>query len=384
MKKVLSFDDVLLSPQFSYKRSRKEVSLSSTFLGMPLDSPIIAANMDTICSAPMAASMAVNGAVGALHRFCTIEENVQMYYDAKDAIHNNVTKAPHAYVIGSVGIGELELDRAKALVKAGCKHILIDVAHGAGIHVVEQYDLLRRSLDDSVYIIVGNFATADGIKAFNVESVSERKPDAFKVGVGGGSNCSTRIVTGCGWPTLASVLDCATTGYPIIADGGIKESGDIVKCLAAGASMVMIGSLLAGTDETPGEVIKKISWESQLLDYWNAWTEEQNIENAKALRQWKWFPTIKKYKKYRGSASAESYEVQGKAATHRAPEGVSRMVAYKGPVKDVLDTLHGGVRSGMTYLNATTLTDLTTCDMVEISSSGMAESRPHGLNNGKT
>jgi IMP dehydrogenase len=376
MKKVLAFDDVLLTPKFSFKRSRTEANTSQIFLGMPLKQPIIAANMDTVCSPQMAAAMAINGAVGALHRFYpTIEDNVQAFYEAKDAIHNSKTVAPHSYVIGSVGIGEKELERAKALVKAGCQHILIDVAHGAGVHVVEQYDSLRRLLPSDVYIIVGNFANAEGILEFNKYSKSERKPDAFKVGVGGGSNCSTRIVTGCGWPTLASVQNCVTTGFPIIADGGIRNSGDIAKSLAAGASIVMLGSLLAGTDETPGDVIFEPARPESNIEYYIT----SLMKHFGFGGMIKFDGGVIKYKKYRGSASAESYEVQGKTASHRAPEGVSRLVEYKGPVADVLTTLDGGLRSAMTYLDAGTIPEIKeNAIMVEISGAGMAESRPHG------
>lgn len=355
----LSFDDTLLTPQFSTLESRKDVSTSINWLGIPLTSPIISSNMDSVTNSQMAATMALNGAVGTLHRFNTIDENVQEYYTAKDIIFNNVNNAPHSSVIGSVGIGDVEYERAIRLAKAGCQHILIDVAHGAAIHVVKQYDRLRRSLDDSVYIIVGNFAKARSIEEFNKHSTCSRKPDSYKIGVGSGSNCSTRIVTGCGWPTLASLLDCKQLGLSLIADGGMKNSGDIVKALAAGADVVMLGSLLAGTDETPGEII------SQQVD-------DAIIDGIPV-------PKFTLNKKYRGSASAESYAVQGKTATHRAPEGVSRLVPYKGPVVDVLNTLNGGIRSGMTYLNASSLTELRNCEIVQVSNSGHIEGTPHGL-----
>lgn len=367
MKKLLTFDDVLITPLFSEKENRTDeyVNPGVNYLGIPLTKPIIASNMDTICSSEMAAAMALNGAVGALHRFNTIEENIKEYYAAKDLIYNNVSYNSSVHssaIIGSVGIGDVEYERAIALTKAGCKHILIDVAHGAATHVVRQYDRIRRVLDDSVYIIVGNFATADSIKLFNERCQSSRKADSFKLGIGGGSNCSTRIVTGCGWPTLASVLDCKDITAPLIADGGIKTSGDIAKSLVAGVSVVMVGSLLAGTDETPGELVDSFGRP------WNGDSDHHSYS-----------PTDKKFKKYRGSASAESYAAQGKTAKHRAPEGVSRLVECKGPVANVLNTLTGGLRSSMTYLNAGTLAELRECELVEISTNGHKESTPHGL-----
>lgn len=341
MRECLSFDDVLIVPKFSTITSRKNVNLSSNFLGLNLQLPIISSNMDTITEATMASAMALNGGIGALHRFNSIEQNVNQF---KSTIGN---------VFVSIGIGDNEYERALALKEAGATHFIIDVAHGAATHVVEMYDRLREILPENCYIVVGNFATGESIRQFNNHIKSKRKPDAYKCGIGGGSNCSTRVITGCGLPTIASILDCSTNGHITIADGGILNSGDIAKALAAGASMVMIGNLLSGTNETPGE----IEW---------SYDETGHLVTPG-------------FKKYRGSASKESYEVQGKISEHRTPEGISRMVACKGPVKDILQQLEAGLKSSFTYVGASDMINFReNAELVRTTNSGAIESTPHG------
>lgn len=336
IKEVLSFDDVLIVPQYSSIASRKEVDTTSFGLKVP----IISSNMDTITGHVMATEMARLGAGACLHRFSTVQENI-----------NEFKKSPQSTTMVSIGIGAAELERAIWLFESGATYFVIDVAHGAASHVVEQYDKIRSIVKNNASIMVGNFATQENINDFNYAVKSSRSPDAFKVGIGGGSLCTTRVVTGCGLPTFASILDCARANAPIIADGGIRNSGDIVKALAAGASAVMVGGLLSGTDETPGEIVKK---------------QEQQ------------FPFEKWYKKYRGSASRESYEVQGKVADHRAPEGEATLVQYKGKAETVIQNLMGGLRSGMSYVGASTIEELQkNVQFVRITDSGKTESRAH-------
>ena len=339
MTNYVAFDDVLLMPKFSTIRSREDCETSSTFganpiSGISLDLPIISANMDTITGDKMSRLMSNQGGMGALHRFCTIEENVAM-------LRNN------KHCIVSFGTGKNELERALTLYDEGAYNFVLDVAHGASQIAVDAYNNFRRNLPKyayDVHVMVGNFATYYSILEFakNVEV----KPDSFKVGIGGGSMCTTRIVTGVGMPTLASVIDCVKTGYPIIADGGIRNSGDVAKCLAAGAKAVMIGSMLSGTDETPGDV--------------------------------EMFNDVP-HKVYRGSASKESYEVQGKVAKHRTPEGESTYVRCKGTAADVLQNIRAGLLSSMSYLNAVDLNEFReNATFINITSNGMVESKAHG------
>lgn len=306
--KIVSFDDVWLAPRYSEVRSRKDVDLFSLWTD---GTPVVSANMDTVTGVEMANAMAAAGAVGCLHRFWSVADNVKAF------------KECHPSTWCAVGIGPEELDRAKSLIRNGCNTLVLDIAHGASKNAADQVYDLRDFCGDHFRLIVGNFATSQSVWEFQKE-LGSCHVDAIKVGIGGGSVCTTRIVTGCGLPTLASVLDCArNTPFPVIADGGIRNSSDIVKCLVAGADAVMIGRLLAGTKEAPG-----------LRD------------GASPM------------KAYRGSASWPSYVTQGKTAEHRTPEGVSLLVPEGGTAGEVVQQINAGIRSAMSYLNCTTLEEL--------------------------
>lgn len=349
----LSFDDVLIVPQFSTIKSRKDVDLSQYFCGVELNLPIISSNMDTVTSVKMADAMRDAGAIGALHRFMSIEDNVKTFLETSSR-----------QTIVSVGLGKQEIERAEALIYgAGANTILIDVAHGASMEVVNQVKQLREFLGDNFHLIVGNFATAQSIRDFNHHlGKAGDRVQAYKVGIGGGSACLTRVVTGCGVPTLASVIDCASVGVPIIADGGMRTSGDIAKALAAGASTVMLGGMLAGTDESPGILVDR---HKTPVKYENFNTD----------------PSVPKFKKYRGSASTESYEVQGKVAQHRSYEGDSFLVPYKGPVSNVLQQIEGGLRSALSYVGASNLEEFKEyAELIQVTSAGVKENGSHGRN----
>jgi IMP dehydrogenase len=244
----------------------------------------------------------------------------------------------------AIGVTGDFLERAQELVKAECKILCIDVAHGHHVSVKKALKKLKKQFGDDIVLIAGNVATA---RAF--ENLSDWGADAIRVGIGGGSICSTRIQTGHGVPTLQSVLDCAESegDAKIIADGGIRNAGDIVKCLAAGADFVMLGSLLAGTDQTPGQVFT---------------SAEGN-----------------KYKVYRGMASAEAQiDWRGKA---KSLEGVSTTIPWKGSVKKILKDLEQNIRSGLSYSGATSIEDLyNSANFIKQTQAGMRESFTHILN----
>lgn len=358
MNKSFSFDDVLIVPRFSQIKSRADVSLKQTLLGMEIDVPFISSNMDSVTGPKMASAMREQGALGALHRFCTIEENINMFLQSPEE------------TIVSIGLGDKELQRAEASYQHGAWNFLIDVAHGASMEVVNQYIDLRSIVKTNANIIVGNFATARNIKDFN--KFLDKPADAYKVGIGGGSACLTRVVTGCGLPTFASIQDCATTGEVIIADGGIRNSGDCVKALASGASLIMMGRMLAGCDESPGE-----NYFSQ------CWNTRDNcliirpVAHSECTRDVKIGGNV--LKRYRGSASEESYEVQGKTASHRTPEGESFFVPHTGPVSEVLNNLSAGIKSGCSYVGASNLDELReNVEFVGVTSNGTNESKAHG------
>ncbi|MGV3278960.1 guanosine monophosphate reductase [Rickettsiales bacterium LUAb2] len=334
MQKLITFDDVLIKPKFSKIKSRKDVNIDTTIGSLKLGLPIFSANMDTVTSLSLAKVLYKKGGIGVLHRFCDIEANVEM---ASTLLSDNTN------VVASIGLGEYELQRAEAVIAAGVNYLCIDVAHGAQLAVVEQYNALAKKYKSNVEIMVGNFATGNTIKEFRELCVAE--PWAFKVGIGGGSACLTRVQTGCGIPQFSAVIDCVqhNLGSNIISDGGKKQPSDITKAIAAGAKAVMLGFMLAGTDEAPGELINH------------------------------------KFKKYRGSASQESYEIQGKVANWRTFEGESFLVPYKGPVTNVLQNIEGGLRSALTYVGASNLLDFQEkAEFIEVSSRTIAENTSHG------
>lgn len=390
MNKDLSFDDVLLNPRFNTIESRADVDLSTSVAGLNLRFGLISSNMDSITESSMAAAMGLYGSAAALHRFTDITKNVEMYYSSLDKIYNskNYLHSPYnVKPIVSIGVGSNEFERAVCLVETGAECILIDVAHGASLSVVKQYDRLRNHFGDNISIIVGNFANKKSLEEWLSSSSSSRKPDAIKVGIGGGSNCSTRIVTGCGRSTLSSIIDCRDLGIDIISDGGIRNSGDVAKAFAAGAKAVMVGSLLAGTDETPGDIVTK-DGESQKNPQWFipsgvdiSSIGKDYINYEMRLKGCTYLPGNEaNYKQYRGSASQESYAAQGKTATHRAPEGVTRLVECKGPVRPILENLEAGVRSAFTYLGASNMEEFrNNAEFIEVSNHTTIEGSPHGL-----
>jgi IMP dehydrogenase len=336
-QEMFTFNDVLIRPLFSEIESRELVNFETSLGKLNLKFPVICANMDTIVSPAMCHVLAKKGATGCLHRFFSIEDNVKNF---KESIYKNIKP------IGSIGISKKEFERAEALIDAGCEMICIDVANGAQAATVKMYDQLRAKYKDQIGIIIGNFATAESISAFKQNMSSSLRVDAFKCGIGGGSACLTRIQAGVGIPQLSAVLDCVSTGENIISDGGHKIAADVCKAMVAGAKAVMIGGMLAGTDECPGELVDKDG---------------------------------QKFKKYRGSASEESYIVQGKVSKFRTAEGDSFLVKHKGSADSVLSVIEGGLRSSFTYCNSVNLTEYyERSQLVRVSHSTILENGAHG------
>ena len=256
-------------------------------------------------------------------------------------------------VAAGVGVTADTLDRMRALVEAGADAIVIDTAHGHSKYVVEKLKAAKAEFPN-VDIVVGNVATGEAAKM-----LVEAGADGVKVGIGPGSICTTRVVAGVGVPQLSAIYDVASalegTGVPLIADGGLRYSGDVVKALAAGGYCVMIGSLVAGTEESPGDTI---------------------IFNGR------------KFKSYRGMGSLEAMECGSKDRYFQAavkdvkklvPEGIAGRVPYKGTVQEVIFQLIGGLRSGMGYCGANTIGDLHQAKFVRITNAGVLESHPHDV-----
>lgn len=332
----LTFDDVLIVPSKSAVRSRKDPQLTTRVTkNHDLTLPMISANMDTVTESAMAIAMDKLGGLGILHRFMSVESQV-----------NEVTAVKAAgctRIAASIGVNEEGFERAKALVGAGANILTIDIAHGHSVTMIETLKWLRQEFGNRVDLIAGNVATPEATR-----ELIEAGADAIKVGIGPGSMCTTRVITGCGVPQLTAIAWCVEAArefnVPVIADGGLKSSGDIVKALAAGAETVMLGSLLAGCLETPG-------------------------------------PVHYGRKHYRGMASrAAQVSWRGGIPEGMAPEGEATSIPVKGHVKDVVLELAGGLRSGMSYINAADLHEISErARFVEMSIAGSTESSAHGL-----
>lgn len=338
--KGLTFDDVLLVPNHSEISSRKTPELTTRVTkNFEIKIPIIAANMDTISEAPMCQAMANLGGLAILHRFLPEQEQADQVRQVRDYIKSNNLEVP---VAASIGVKDEGMKRADMLVEAGVDILTIDIAHGDSVMLLEVLNYVKKKYP-KIDVIAGNTATPDGVKR-----MIDHGADAIKVGIGPGSMCTTRIITGCGVPQLTAVAlgvnEADKHGIPVIADGGIKTSGDIVKALSSGASTVMLGSMLSGTLETPGDVVGGM-------------------------------------KRYRGMASKEAQvSWRGDLPTGMAPEGEATAIPCKGSVADIIHEICGGIRSGMTYLNAASIPQMRdNASFMEMSSSGMSESRPHGV-----
>jgi IMP dehydrogenase len=344
MRTGLTYDDVLLVPRRSSVRSRQGVDLSTrASRNVPLRLPVIAANMDTVCESEMAVALARIGGMGVIHRFLPVMQH---------AVEVEKVKAAGAdFPVGvAVGTDHDMADRAKATAAAGADLLVLDIAHGHADHAIEAIVRLKAEFPE-LDIIAGNVATAEG-----AADLVAAGADAVKVGVGPGGVCTTRLVAGVGVPQLTAVDDVvsAELGVPIIADGGIRSSGDIAKALAAGADTVMVGSMFAGTKESPGDL-------------------EQTAHGL--------------VKRVRGMASREA--IEQRAERHgaelddeyfeqRAPEGVEGTVPYKGEVTKLVFQLMAGVKSAMSYADATDLASFReNAQWIRVTDAGLRENYPH-------
>ena len=340
-REAVCFDDVLLEPKYSTIETRQDINLDTTINDLKFSTPIISSPMDTVTEVSMVKSILKFGGLPILHRYNTIKEQCGLVFEICDFLeqtsNNNINK-----ISASVGVGKDAMHRVEALYNTGVRIFCLDIAHGHHNLMERCLKSIREKYGSSVTIIAGNVATASGFS-----DLSEWGADAIRVGIGGGSICSTRIQTGHGIPTLQSVFDCAhIDGAKLIADGGIKTSGDIVKALAAGADFVMLGSMLAGTDESPGEVF------------------ESNEG--------------KRYKVYRGMASPEAQIAWRKEV--RSLEGISTTIPYKGPVLDVLTKLTKNIKSGLSYSGARNLTEFQAkASFIKQTTLGLKESKTHIL-----
>jgi len=358
MKTALTYDDIQLVPSFSNIKSRTNINLTTMVSRRyGLLNPIVASPMDTVCEYDMALKMAQLGGVGCIHRFmsithqCDIVEELfnKIYDDTEqmsiaqdwgimwDTWHAEMKLVP---IMAAIGVQEEDKKRAIDLVSSGANILLIDVAHGDHQNVIDMIHWCKTQEKlQHVDIIAGNIATADA-----AQLLEQYGADGLRVGIGGGSLCTTRIKTGFGVPNVTSLEEVLkVSGVPVMADGGIRSSGDMSKALAIGAETVMLGSLLAGTDESPGKI----------------------LETSKGL-----------YKRYRGSASLETKVTHGQKS--RNVEGESTTIPYKGGVKFIVNGLLDGVKSALSYAGADELRFFYP-EYVIVTNAGQNEAKPHLL-----
>jgi IMP dehydrogenase len=307
--------------------------------------------MDTVTESEMAIAMAKAGGIGIIHRNLSVEEQVT---------HAKLVKGAGLLVGAAVGVGDDGFARAQALIDAGIDVVVVDTAHGHHRAVLDAIERIKNKYSDQE-VIGGNVATRAGAQA-----LINAGADAVKVGVGPGSICTTRVVAGVGVPQVSAIMEaakaCKKSDVPLIADGGLQYSGDIAKAIVSGADSVMLGSLLAGCDESPGELIE--------------------IDG-------------RKYKSYRGMGSLGAMQSRGEKKSYSkdrymqddvlaedklVPEGIEGKVAYRGSVATVVHQLVGGLRSGMGYAGAATIDDLKRNGrLVQITFAGLQESHPHDV-----
>jgi len=395
MRRALTYDDINIVPKYSELKSRDKVKLNTRFTkNTELTIPIVSSPMDTVTGLDMAKEMLEWGGVGVIHRFQSIEEQSKMmksvwkvwdsYFDIGDGqtldecydewyenikhhsqppdksdfedlqerlfwresiLSSDVVweKRP---LCAAIGVKDDYLERAQELFKNGCNVLLIDVAHGHHKLVGDAIEEIKKDIS-RVEIVAGSVATGEAC-----EYLCEKGADSIRVGIGNGSLCETRIRTGVGIPQVTALLDCVTVtdtfDCPTIADGGVRTVGDVCKGLACGADSVMLGSLLSGTKESPGEIEKVGKWPNEQL-----------------------------YKKYRGSASLDSKKSRG---DDKNVEGNHKVIPYKGKVKRIIGDITDGIRSSCSYVGASDLEEYRSLvEFVEVTGAGNLEGKPHLL-----
>lgn len=361
-KKGLTFDDVLLIPAESHVLPN-EVKLDTKLApNLQLHIPLISAGMDTVTEGNMAIAMAENGGLGVIHKNLSIEVQVEEVKKAKrktvdpNLPHPAVDDQGRLLAAAAVGVTSDTFERAESLLEAGADAIVIDTAHGHSAGVLRKIKEIREHFPNAT-LIAGNVATGEGTAALFDAGV-----DVVKVGIGPGSICTTRIVAGVGVPQITAIYDAASVaqkyGKKIIADGGIKYSGDVVKALAAGGNAVMLGSMFSGTTEAPGTIF---------------------TNEGKQFKSYRGMGSVGAMSQQHGS-SDRYFQGGVNEANKLVPEGVEALVPYKGDVSNIIYQIDGGLRAGMGYVGAGTIEELIeNSQFVQITNAGLRESHPHDV-----
>lgn len=361
-KKGLTFDDVLLIPAESHVLPN-EVKLDTKLApNLQLHIPLISAGMDTVTEGNMAIAMAENGGLGVIHKNLSIEAQVEEVKKAKGKTvdpnlpHPAVDNQGRLLAAAAVGVTSDTFERTESLLEAGADAIVIDTAHGHSAGVLRKIKEIREHFPNAT-LIAGNVATGEGTAALFDAGV-----DVVKVGIGPGSICTTRIVAGVGVPQITAIYDAASVaqkyGKKIIADGGIKYSGDVVKALAAGGNAVMLGSMFSGTTEAPGTIF---------------------TNEGKQFKSYRGMGSVGAMSQQHGS-SDRYFQGGVNEANKLVPEGVEALVPYKGDVSNIIYQIDGGLRAGMGYVGAGTIEELIeNSQFVQITNAGLRESHPHDV-----
>ena len=346
----LTYDDVLLLPDASEVVPSEVDTKTRLTRNISINVPLVSSAMDTVTESTMAIAMAKAGGIGIVHRNLAIEDQVKQVKLAK----------AQGIVGAAVGVGDDGFARAVAIIEAGVDVVVVDTAHGHHKAVLDAIARIKKEFP-KIEIIGGNVATRAGAQA-----LINAGADAVKVGVGPGSICTTQVVAGVGVPQITAIMEahkaCDKADIPLIADGGLQYSGDIAKAIVAGADCVMLGSLLAGCDESPGELVEVSG---------------------------------RKYKAYRGMGSLGAMQSRGEQKSYSkdrymqddvlsedklVPEGIEGKVAYRGSVSATVHQLVGGLRSGMGYAGAADIASLKENGrLIQITSAGLKESHPHDV-----
>jgi len=345
IKEALTFDDVTMAPKYSEVLPSEVDTSTKLSSNLTLKIPLLSSAMDTVTESKMAIAIAEAGGIGVIHRNLNVKKQIEEIKKVKKL---------KLLVGAAVGAGPLELKRAEAILKEKVDLIVVDTAHGHSKKVAEIIKVIKKKKTSKTTLCAGNIATAEAAKFLIRLGV-----DIVKVGIGPGSICTTRLVAGIGVPQLSAILEVKkgiNNKVKIISDGGIKYSGDIAKALSAGADAVMIGSLFAGSAETPGKLIKK---------------------NGKLFKSFRGMGSVGAMNK--GSAD-RYFQTKQKDASKYVPEGVEGFAKYKGDVKNIIYKLIGGLKSSMGYLGAKKVHNLKIKpNFVKITKAGFYESMVHNV-----
>jgi IMP dehydrogenase len=346
IKEALTFDDVTMAPKYSEVLPSEVDTSTKLSSNLTLKIPLLSSAMDTVTESKMAIAIAKAGGIGVIHRNLDIKKQIKEIKKVKKL---------KLLVGAAVGAGPLEIKRAEAILKEKIDLIVVDTAHGHSKKVAEIIKVIKKNKKNETALCVGNIATAEAAKFLIKLGV-----DIIKVGIGPGSICTTRLVAGIGVPQLSAILEVKkgikNNKVKIISDGGIKYSGDLAKALSAGADAIMIGSLFAGSMETPGKLIKK---------------------NGRLFKNFRGMGSVGAMNK--GSAD-RYFQLKQKDASKYVPEGVEGFVKYKGDVKSIIYKLIGGLKSSMGYLGAKKIPNLKNKpNFIKITKAGFYESMVHNV-----